>query len=119
MDNKCTINQVVSFIGKRWTLLVLLELYKHNNTLRYSQLKRCLPGITPKVLSMRLKELEHEGLILKDLDVSSFPIKTTYTLTPSGIAFLKIIDDMKDWALKWKVKNKACSSSDCRDCPLD
>jgi len=58
MEQDCTIYKTASFVGKRWTLLILLELYKGQSRLkRYSEIKKGLPEITPKVLSLRLKEL--------------------------------------------------------------
>jgi DNA-binding HxlR family transcriptional regulator len=117
MDDDCTIYRTADFIGKRWTLLILLELYK-GKIIRYSKLKNNLTGITPKILSLRLKELEKEKLINKKIDTSVFPIKCEYSLTKSGDDFIKIIKDMKKWALKWKIKNKVCDSTDCRNCEI-
>jgi DNA-binding HxlR family transcriptional regulator len=119
MDNDCTIYQTANFIGKRWTLLILLELYKGENKLkRYGEIKKGLKEITPKVFSLRLKELEKEGLISKKIDASSFPVKCEYSLTNSGEDFIRIIQDIKKWALKWKVKNIVCEKADCRNCTL-
>ena len=117
MNEKCTIYRTADFIGKRWTLLILLELYKgEDKTRRYSDLKRKLPGITAKILSMRLKELEDEKLVSKKVDTSEFPIKCEYTLTPAGNSFIKIVQDMKKWALKWKVHNITCENTECEHC---
>ena len=118
MDVDCTIYQTASFIGKRWTLLILLELYKGGKPKRYSEIKKGILGITPKILSLRLKELEKEKLIVKKIDTSEFPVKCEYSLTPSGIDFIKIIQDMKKWALKWKVKNIVCEKVNCKECKL-
>ncbi len=119
MNKDCTVYRTTNFIGKRWTLVILLELYKGNNfTKRYSELKKSLPGITPKILSLRLKELEKEKLIQKKIDNSIIPIKCEYTLTNSGKDFIKIIENIKKWALKWKKYNKSCSSIDCKECEL-
>tara|TARA_Y100000310_G_C20677341_1_gene813853 strand:- start:879 stop:1235 length:357 start_codon:yes stop_codon:yes gene_type:complete len=116
MNEDCTIYKTTDFIGKRWTLLILLELYKGNPVKRYSELKNNLGDITPKILSTRLKELEKQKMIKKEIDASKFPIKCEYSLTESGLDFIKIIKDMKTWALKWNVKNKVCSESDCENC---
>jgi DNA-binding HxlR family transcriptional regulator len=117
MNNDCTIYKTTEFIGKRWTLLILLELYKGDfKKKRYSELKNSLDRITPKILSTRLKELAKEGMIKKDIDASKFPIKCEYSLTESGMDFIKIIKDMKKWALKWNVQNKVCSESNCKNC---
>ncbi len=119
MDDDCTIYKTANFIGKRWTLLILLELYKGDSKQkRYFQIKEGLKDITPKILSARLKELEKEGLINKKVDASSFPVKCEYSLTKSGEDFINIIQDMKKWALKWKIKNIVCQKSDCKDCDL-
>ena len=119
MDGDCTIYRTASFIGKRWTLLILLELYKGNSKFkRYSEVKRNLPKITPKILSVRLKELEKEKLIERKIDASVFPVKCEYSLTKSGEDFISIIKDIKKWALKWKIENKVCEKADCRECNL-
>ena len=119
MDKDCIIYKTANFIGKRWTLLILLELHKGNyQSKRYTELKKGLLGITPKILSTRLKELEKESLIIKKIDTSKFPVKCEYNLTESGEEFIKIIKDIKKWTLKWKVKNIVCQKTDCKECKL-
>ena len=82
MDKKCPIYQVMGFAGKRWTILVLIEIYKgRKEWKRYSRIKEKLQTITPKMLSARLKELEKEGMLKKRIDSKEFPIKTEYKLT--------------------------------------
>jgi DNA-binding HxlR family transcriptional regulator len=109
----------MDFIGKRWTLLILLELFKgKGETKRFSELKRSLPDITPKMLSERLRELEVEGLVHHSLDDTVVPPKSMYTLTQSGHEFIEIIGSIKSWALKWKVHNTLCKNLNCRECRL-
>ncbi len=120
MDKNCTIYQTASFIGKKWTLLILLEIYKSkDNSKRYSEIKNELPKITPKILSLRLKELEKEKLIKKKIDTSKFPIRCDYSLTKRGDDFIKIIKDIKKWALKWNIKNKVCEETNCKNCIIN
>ncbi|MBU0758219.1 MAG: helix-turn-helix transcriptional regulator [Nanoarchaeota archaeon] len=117
--DRCTIYETANFIGKKWTLIILLELYKGKEwSKRYSEIKDNIPMITAKILSARLRELEKEGLITKKIDASSFPIKCHYRLTKSGEEFIRIIRDIKSWALRWKIKNKACQRLDCRNCVI-
>ena len=116
MDKNCTIYKTANFIGKKWTLVILLELYKEDNVKRYSELKKGIPNITSKILSLRLKELVKVGLIKKKIDSSTVPIKCEYSLTKKGIDFIKIIKDIKKWALKWDIKNKVCENTDCKEC---
>ncbi len=119
MNKTCTIYRSYDIIGKKWSLLVLFELYRHNVTeKRYSQIKRALPDITPKLLSLRLKELEKQGLITKKIDAKTFPVKSIYALTPAGIEFIDIIKSLKKWSLKWHVKSAHCTSTDCRYCDV-
>ena len=118
MDETCTIYRTIDFISKKWTLLILLELYKTQGTKRYSELKHSLLDITPKILSSRLRELEHQGLITKNIVTDGFPIKCEYTLTESGKDFIRIIKDIKKWSLHWKNKNKECMQQDCKQCEL-
>ena len=119
MNRKCPVCIVMRFLGKRWTLLIVVELFKGKaKWKRFSELKARLPGITPKVLSMRLKELEKEAMVKHRLDSKEFPVKSKYALTESGNDFLKVISSLKRWGLKWKVKNEHCEKVDCKDCEL-
>jgi DNA-binding HxlR family transcriptional regulator len=119
MQEECTVNRTVNYIARKWTLLILLELYKgEGHTRRFSELKDCLLGITQKVLSARLKELEKEGLVENRVDSTTFPISSYYTLTLSGLEIIDIIKNMKQWALKWKIDNIECSRQDCAMCIL-
>jgi DNA-binding HxlR family transcriptional regulator len=109
----------VKYLTKKWTLLVILELYKGPGyTRRFSELKDSLGEITPKILSERLKELEQEGLVTKNVDTSAFPVKCEYTLTESGLEIIGIVKHIKTWALKWKIDNIPCGKLDCKDCVL-
>ena len=114
MNEKCTIYKTADFIGKKWTIPIILELSK--NKKRYSELKRSLNNITPKILSTRLKELEKEKMIKKIIDNSKPKLICEYSLTKSGKEFMPIIQDMKKWALNHKFKNKLCSETDCEHC---
>lgn len=119
MDENCTVYRTMDFISRKWTLLILLELYKGGKEKkRYSEIKDKMEDITPKVLSQRLKELESEKLITRRVDASKFPVKTEYSLTESGRDFIPIIRQMKTWALKWKPHNELCESVNCENCTL-
>ena len=56
--------------------------------------------------------------MVKKIDAKTFPVKWGYSLTNSGKDFIKIIKDIKKWALKWKFKNIICHKADCRECEL-
>jgi DNA-binding HxlR family transcriptional regulator len=112
MQDACTVNQTVKYLTKKWTLLIILELYKGEEyTRRFSELRDALDGITPKVL-------EDEGLLSRNVDATAFPVKTEYTLTESGLEIVNVIRGIKHWALKWKIDNIPCGEQDCKVCVL-
>ena len=123
MDKKCSILKTMNFIGRKWTLLVFIELYKgRKNWKRYNELKKVLPGITPKVLSQRLKEMEKYGLIKNKIDTTIVPNSSSYSLTECGKELINITNSCKAWVLKCRNSNtereNLCSETDCMDCPF-
>lgn len=119
MDKRCPVYNTAGFIGKRWTILILTELYKGNKKWkRYSEIKSMLSDITPKMLSMRLNELKKEGMITKRVSTKSFPVKSEYSLTDMGVDFVTVIKQMRKWAIKWNVKNSFCESASCEACNI-
>ena len=119
MQEACTVNQTVRYLARKWTLLIILELYKGpGHTRHFSELKGALGTITQKVLSERLRELESEGIVARRVDASAFPVRTEYSLTESGLEMVEVIRGIKTWALKWKIDNLACGAQDCSVCAL-
>ena len=55
-------------------------------------------------------------MVTNHVDTSTIPVKSEYTLTESGRECVKIIKDIKKWALKCNIKNKDCELKDCRKC---
>lgn len=119
MDENCTVYRTMDFLSKKWTLLIILELYKGGDDWkRFSEIKRSMKEITPKVLSDRLRNLEEEDIIEKRVDSTTVPIKSEYRLTEMGKELIQVVKDVKIWALKWKVNNSVCASQDCIICIL-
>ena len=117
---QCTVEKTAEIVAKKWTLLIILSVYKGGSeSKRYSEIKALLPKITPKMLSARLRELKKCGILKRKVDNSKVPISTFYSLTPSGRDLIKIIKDIKTWGLKWKFKNRVCRDTLCRDCVLE
>ena len=97
--------------------MVLLELYKgESKWKRYTRVKESIAGITPKILAMRLRELEKEKLVKRKVSTKNFPIKSEYSLTESGEDFIKVIRGMKRWGLKWQISNEHCETVKCKEC---
>ncbi|HZX45115.1 MAG TPA: helix-turn-helix domain-containing protein [Candidatus Nanoarchaeia archaeon] len=111
----CTIYKTLELIGSKWSLLIILSIYKTREK-RFSGIKKDLKEITSKILSTRLKELEKEGLVKRRIDASTNPISVYYSLTQSGFALTKIIQDVKNWGLQYKFKDKECQAAFCKNC---
>ncbi|MBN2489193.1 MAG: helix-turn-helix transcriptional regulator [Methanosarcinaceae archaeon] len=115
----CTVYKTMNIVGKRWTIPILLELYKgEKREKHFNELKRKVVGITPKILSVRLVELQTEGLVEKYVGSSVLPERSNYFLTESGEDFVKVIQEIKKWGTKWKFENSECDRSLCRYCDI-
>lgn len=116
MDKNCAVFKASNIMGKKWTISIVLELYKGTEKWkRYNHIKAKLQGITPKMLSARLKELEKAGILLKRVDSTVVPIKSEYSLTKHGEEFMDVIKHIKSWSIKYSP-NKSCGSRDCKSC---
>jgi DNA-binding HxlR family transcriptional regulator len=77
----CPIETTFKIIGKRWTVLIIREILKGNT--QFNRFLEHIKGISPKVLTERLRELERLGMIRRRI-VSEYPIKVEYSLTDIG-----------------------------------
>lgn len=91
------INEVLSRVGDRWSVLVIISLSRYG-TLRFNELKRNL-GISQRMLSRTLRELERDGLVNRT-QYSTIPPKVEYTLTPLGESFREPVAQLGNWALE-------------------
>ncbi|MDT8975692.1 helix-turn-helix domain-containing protein [Paenibacillaceae sp. P-4] len=90
----------MNIIGGKWTFLILRELFY--GTKRFGELERSLHGISPRTLSLRLKELEQRHIIQRTV-FSEIPPHVEYSLTEMGLTLRPIFDAMKDWGTTWNV----------------
>lgn len=91
----CPSRQVLARIGEKWTLLVLAALAEGPR--RSGELHRRLEGVSRKVLTQTLRQLERDGLIQRCL-LSSRPLHVEYRLSPLGTNLLPLVRDLKAWA---------------------
>lgn len=94
----CPIHKTMLIIGKRWTALIIRDLVSGKK--RFSELEHSLKGITPKILSQRLHELEAYGIVKREI-YPEVPLKVEYSLTPKGYDLKKVLDSMSAWGEKW------------------
>lgn len=88
----------VELIGKRWTGAILYTL--SGGSQRFAELKAGVPGMSDRLLSARLKELEKAGLVDRQVH-SSTPVMVTYELTDKGLSLTPIMESLSDWASEW------------------
>lgn len=91
----CALDITMDFIGGKWKSVVLW--YLKNQTLRFAELKKQIPDITEKMLSIQLKTLESDGLILREVQGIKPPIKVEYSLTEFGKSLVPALDAIAEW----------------------
>ena len=85
-------------IGRRWTGAIIFLLLKQ--PCRFATLRDAIPGITDRMLSERLHELEEEGLVERTV-IPESPVRVEYALTKKGRELAAAVDAIGDWAKKW------------------
>ena len=90
----CPMILVHKILSGKWKILILW--YLSNDTLRFSELKRKLPGTTQKMLTNQLRSLEEDNLIFRKV-YPVVPPKTEYSLTDFGKTLSPILDAMCNW----------------------
>lgn len=95
----CPVEFTASLIGNKWKIIILRELL--GGTKRYNELTKNVVGISPKVLTENLRDLEEDGIISRKV-YPVVPPKVEYTLTPKGEDLRPVIDAMKEYGLKYK-----------------
>jgi len=93
----CVIGKVLDIIGTKWTFLIIRDLLV-DKTLRFSELLRSLDGISPKTLSLRLKELEEQGIVSRTI-YAEVPPRVEYTITEKGKRLEPIFIELKRFGI--------------------
>ncbi|RFB12613.1 transcriptional regulator [Bacillus sp. HNG] len=100
----CQMKNTLEIITGKWKPLVLLYLIKFG-TMRFSELKRNMPGITQKMLTQHLREFEDEGLV-KRVVYPVIPPKVEYSITEYGKGLEPILDAMHHWGEKHNLNKQ-------------
>jgi DNA-binding HxlR family transcriptional regulator len=104
--NDCGVEKTARILGSKWTILILRELCEEKK--RFGELQFLLKGISPKTLSIRLKELEKYEIVRKKV-FPVIPLHVEYSLTPKGKSIREIILKMCEWGKKTKLPDSSTS----------
>lgn len=98
-----TYHRAIELIGRRWTGAILRAML--SGEARFSEIAAAVPGLSDRLLSERLKELEAEGIVRRTV-VPSTPVRVDYALTDKGLALNEVIVAVSDWAEQWLASNE-------------
>lgn len=98
----CALDITMDFIGGKWKAVVLWYLRKEPK--RFSELKRHIPGITEKMLSLQLKQLEKDGIISRKV-FPEVPPRVEYTFTEEGKTLIPAIEAIAAWGRQMSEKH--------------
>jgi len=93
-------HHAIELIGKRWTGAIVWTLTER--PMRYRELGKAIPGLSDRLLSQRLRELEEEGLVERQVEAGT-PVRVTYSLTVTGRELDPVLGELKSWARRWKT----------------
>jgi DNA-binding HxlR family transcriptional regulator len=93
----------MDFLAGRWKTVVLWYLIKGRK--RFSELKRLIPDITEKMLSLQLRQLEADGLVHREVH-AEVPPRVEYRLSEEGQTLIPILKAMSNWGLKRAVQQE-------------
>ena len=101
----CPVATTINLIGNKWKLLIIRDLLA--STRRFGELRKNLEGISQRVLTQNLRELENDGLIKRKV-YAEVPPRVEYSLNELGSSLLPIISTMADWGNNYKktISNK-------------
>jgi DNA-binding HxlR family transcriptional regulator len=91
----CTVSLAMDLVGGKWKAVILYHL--KDGLKRYSELRKEMPGVTERTLSLQLKQLEDDELISRQVYGIKPPIKVVYCLTDLGHTFTPVLDAILGW----------------------
>jgi len=93
-EYKCPLEAIVDMVGGKWKASILWHL--NEDSKRFGKLRKLLPGISPKVLTEQLRELEEDKLITRE-SYPELPPKVVYSMSDFGTSIWPILYSMEEW----------------------
>lgn len=101
--------QAADMLARRWTVLIVRTLLGEPR--RFSELRAVVPGVSDRILSERLKELEAEGIVRREV-IPETPVRILYSLTEKGRDLHRVVEEIQRWADKWETLDTAPDGSE-------
>ncbi len=99
-------HQAIEIIGRRWTGVIIRALLAGDT--RFSQIRSTIPGLSDRLLSERLKELEAEAIVERRV-LAQTPVRIEYHLTAKGEALADVVQAASAWAEEWLPDDRSVS----------
>ncbi|TVZ54994.1 HxlR family transcriptional regulator [Lutibacter sp. Hel_I_33_5] len=100
----CITTLTMGIIGGKWKAAILYNL--KSSILRYNELRKTMPTVTERTLSLQLKTLEKDGIIKRKVYTSKPPLKVEYSLTEFGKTLIPVLNALVDWG-KYVIEHKS------------
>ena len=94
-DRSCPSRLILDHLADKWAVLIVVRLA--SGTMRFAELRRAIDGISQKMLTVTLRDLERDGLVVRKL-YASVPPKVEYSLTPLGGSLVDKVNELCAWA---------------------
>ncbi|MPQ26908.1 winged helix-turn-helix transcriptional regulator [Bacillus paralicheniformis] len=92
----CPVEATIDIIGGKWKSVILFHLIDEKK--RFNELRRLMPGVTQRMLTLQLRELERDGIVHREV-YKQVPPKVEYCLTEFGKTLVPIIHQMMNWGM--------------------
>jgi DNA-binding HxlR family transcriptional regulator len=110
----CTVRQVLDHVGGKWSISILLAAIA--GPVRFSQLERIVEGISRRMLTLTLRNLERDGLLIRTV-YATVPPKVTYTATDMARELHDSLATLTDWAQRHRADIAAARTAYDKDVP--
>ena len=91
----CCTSVTMGMIGGKWKSVILFNLIE--GKLRYNELRKKMPSVTERALSLQLQQLQKDGLIIRKVYTSKPPLKVEYSLSTFGKTVIPLLNQIADW----------------------
>ena len=91
----CTVSLTMDLVGGKWKAVILYHL--KDEAQRYNELRKEIPSVTEMTLSLQLKQLEKDGLVLRKVHGKKPPVKVIYSLTDFGKSIVPVLEAITKW----------------------